>query len=635
MPFENLPGIFETKLDGSLTIPATNDSPIVCVLGTSAQGEAEELFTVVRASDAARVFGKEGTVARGMYEASSTGATNLRLFRIGATAAKIVGLGGGDGIVETLEKDDAASSNYGIWFDSGTGRLRVYRAADAELVFDSGDGTAGSAVDLGEVSVDDVIAGGTTVGSSASDTVLLKDVPSIDVTVALIDGTDGLNLNRMEMYEALDQAYSLLEDAELDIVVPMNVYLDDKNVMDMTLATVSGLMTGITGHDDIVAGGAKDALGLLFKEEFEGEVFYFWDVDRDGVAEIVPTVPGIDPAAQLLIDGGTHSIAAAVASGAADLTAGSFHEVNFAYQLATFCFRQSHLNTEMHGVIGVRPPKSFSPKDLSQWIGQSPLLGVDANGSPMITKNGKGLLGNKWMAGRRAEGGLSAHLIAGDALPDGGFIATDDGWLDGIHQRDSNDALVDIGKYLDIVSRYPLLVNPSQRDAYTASGAASYAGLQTTLRPASAATNKVVRNVSLPYRINNSKVDQLAGKRYVEFLQKAKGIVVADAPTAARPDSDYNRRSTMAIVKASIDVVRIVGEPFLGEGLTGAQMAAAETAISQALSELVKAGVLVRFEMRVSATALERRQGKLQVSLVLVPAFELRQINVSVALAAA
>lgn len=635
MPFENLPGIFETKLDGNLTIPNTNDSPIVCVLGTSAQGEAEELFTVVRVSDAARVFGKKGTLTRGMYEAASTGATNIRLFRIGATPAKIEGLGGGAGIVETREKDDAAGSNYGIWFDSVTGRLRVYRAADGQLVFDSGDGTPGSEVDLGEVSVEGVIAGGTSVGSSATNTVLLKDVPSVDPTVTYTAGTDGLNLNRMQMYEALDRAYDLLEDADLDIIVPMNVYLDDKNVMDMTLASASGLMSSVTSHSDITAGSEKDVLGLLFVEEYNGRKYYFWDVDRDGVAEIVPTVPGLTPAQQATLNGGQHSIAAVVAGSPADLTASSFHEVNFAYQLANFCYKQSHLNTEMHGVIGVRPPKSFSPKDVALWVGQAPTLGVDSSGNEFIVKNGKGLLGNKWMAGRKAADGLTAHLIDGVAAPHGGFIATDDGWIDGVQLKDANGALVDIGKYLDVVSAYALLVNPTQRDAYVASGAASYAGLQATLRPGTAATNKIVRNVSLPFRLNNSKIDLLAGKRYVHFLQKPKGVVVADAPTAARPNSDYNRRSTMAIVKASIDTVRAVGEPFLGEGISGAQMAALETAISQALSELVKAGILVRFEMKVTATALERVQGKVQVHLVLVPAFELRQINVTVALAAA
>jgi len=404
--------------------------------------------------------------------------------------------------------------------------------------------------------------------------------------------------------------------------------------MDMAPATASGLMSTVTSHTDVVAGASNDMLTLLYKEEFQGETYFFWDVDGDGVAEIVPTVNGLTGPQQTTLDAGDISIAATVAGDSADLDAGSFHEVNFAYQLANFCFNQSHLNTEMHGTIGTLPPDSFAPKDVSLWVGSRPVVGLDSNGNEILTKNGTGLLGNKWVAGRLLEGTVPAHLIDGVAAPWGGFIATDDGWIDGVQLKDANDALVDIGKYLDLVSAYPLLVNPAQRQAYSASGAASYAGLLSTLKASSAATNKLVPNVQLPFRLNTSKVDSLSVMRFVHFFQKTKGIVVADAPAATRPDSDYNRRSTMEIVKATLDSVRRIGEPFLGNGINNAQIAALETAIGQGLSELTKAGVLVRFDLKVTATALQRVKGEVTVELILVPSFELRQINVTVALAA-
>ena len=636
MPFEKLAGISGTLIDGNLTVPNTNDAPIVCVLGTSAQGDAETLFNVVRASDAAAVFGKtEGTLSRGMYEAVSTGAANIRLFRIGATSAKLTDLAGGGLSIETLQKDDTAGAAFKIWFDAASGRLRVYRTSDSILVYDTGNGTLGSGTNLNEVTVSgDGVAGGTNVGSSALTAVVMNVADAVDVSAVFTAGTDGLSLNRMQMYEALEHAYELLEDADLDIVVPMNVYLDDLNFMDMAPATASGLMSTVTSHTDVVAGASNDMLTLLYKEEFQGETYFFWDVDGDGVAEIVPTVNGLTGPQQTTLDAGDISIAATVAGDSADLDAGSFHEVNFAYQLANFCFNQSHLNTEMHGTIGTLPPDSFAPKDVSLWVGSRPVVGLDSNGNEILTKNGTGLLGNKWVAGRLLEGTVPAHLIDGVAAPWGGFIATDDGWIDGVQLKDANDALVDIGKYLDLVSAYPLLVNPAQRQAYSASGAASYAGLLSTLKASSAATNKLVPNVQLPFRLNTSKVDSLSVMRFVHFFQKTKGIVVADAPAATRPDSDYNRRSTMEIVKATLDSVRRIGEPFLGNGINNAQIAALETAIGQGLSELTKAGVLVRFDLKVTATALQRVKGEVTVELILVPSFELRQINVTVALAA-
>lgn len=636
MPFENLPGIFETKLDGNLTIPSTNDSPIVVVLGTSDKGDTEQLFTAVRLQDAARVFGKTGTLIRGMYEAASTGATNIRLFRIGATAALLEGVG--DGLtIETVAKDNSTGADFKIWFDSASGRLRVFRSSDSTLVFDTGDGTPDSKVDLGEVVVTGEATGGVDIGSSATTAVDLEDVPGVDATTTFTAGTDGVNLSRMELYQALDQAYGLLEDADLDMVVPMNAYLDDKNVQDMTLAAASGLMSSVSGFSSIEVGGANDVLGKLYTEEFEGQKYYFWDVDRDGVAEIVPTVRGLTGPQQTALNAGNISIAAVLASDPADLVEASFHEVNFAYQLANFCYRSSHLNTEMHGLIGVLPPAAFSAREVALWVGQAPVTEVDGNGVTQIVTNGKGLLGNKWVAGRIAQGTIPAHIIDGAARVNGGFIATDDGNIDGIQLKDENEKLVDIGKYLDIVAAYVQHVNPARTSAYVATAAATYAGLITRLPASSAPTNKVVSNVSLPFRINNTKLDALAGKRYVAFVAKPKGVVVADAPSGSRPDSDYNRRSTMRIVKATIDVIRTVGEPFLGEGMTGAQLSALETAIQQALGELVKAKppVLVRYEAKVTASALERVQGKCKVELVLVPAFELRQINVTVALAAA
>jgi hypothetical protein len=264
------------------------------------------------------------------------------------------------------------------------------------------------------------------------------------------------------------------------------------------------------------------------------------------------------------------------------------------------------------------------------WVGQSPVTELNSSGTEIITENGKGLLGNKFMAGRILEGTVDAYR---NGALHGGFIATDSGYLDGAELSDANDSLVDIGKYLDVVTAYPLLSNPARTRQYSSTGAASYAGLQTRIKAGSAATNKVVPNVQLPFRLAQSKVDKLA-KRYVHFHEKPKGVVVSDAPTAARPSSDYTRRSTMNIVKACIDTVRAVGEPFLGEGMSASQLAALETALAGALGDLAKEGIINRFDLRVSSTQSQRILGKASVDLVIVPAFELRQIFTTVALAA-
>jgi len=47
-----------------------NNNPVVLIIGTATQGASESFYQVDRVSDAARTFGKTGTLVRGMYEAS-------------------------------------------------------------------------------------------------------------------------------------------------------------------------------------------------------------------------------------------------------------------------------------------------------------------------------------------------------------------------------------------------------------------------------------------------------------------------------------------------------------------------------------------------------------------------------------
>lgn len=626
MAFENLPGIFPNLIDGNLLISSLNENPIVLVIGTAARGDSENLYNVTKVSQAVQDFGRQdGTLVRGLYEAIAGGAENIRLYRIGATSAKLELVGGGI-TIETQAKDDTAGVSVKIFWDDTTGRLRVWRVSDNELVYDNNPVYPSGAIDLQVVSVYGVQVG--TPGSigTADTPVTLVDADGVsgaDYTA----GTDGITLSRMELFEALFKAYKLLENQDLDIIIPQNVYMDDENVQDMTTAEVTAVNTGAPWLADPVypvAGSFYDVLGRVFAQEFEGEWHFWWKLDRadDGVANIYPDVGLADEDKDAFGN---------------ELDNGSFHEANFAYQLADFCYRQSEDNAEMIGMIGVLPPNSWSLRDVSNWVGRSPTYTEDNAGNLVVSVNGSGLLGNKWKAGRLASGGtgLPGHIVDSiNGLAYGGFIATDDGWPDGDQQTDRNDRLIDLGKYISIVAAQAVLSNQSHPTAYAATGATIYGGFVSGLRPNSAPTNKIQPGVRLPFRVAVSKLDDLAGLGYVMFQRKPKGIVVADAPTASRPDSDYRRLTTIRIVKATIDAIRAVAEPFLGEPITGARLAALETAIDQVLVKLMKAEFLQRYDVSVTSTPTQQIQGKADVELVLVPAFELRQITINVALAA-
>ena len=68
--------------------------------------------------------------------------------------------------------------------------------------------------------------------------------------------------------------------------------------------------------------------------------------------------------------------------------------------------------------------------------------------------------------------------------------------------------------------------------------------------------------------------------------------------------------------------------------MSGAQTAALDTAIGQVLSNLVRIGVIQRYEYQLIITPQMRILGQATIELKVVPAFELRQITVLVALAA-
>lgn len=622
MAYTNLPGIFPYHIDGNLQQSAVNQNPTVLILGTSSRGSAETIYSVINVSDAARNFDRrDGTLIKGLYEAVSGGAENIKLFRIGAESATLATVGTGV-TIETVEKDLTVGEDYKLFWEDTTGRLRVWRVSDDELIYDNNPAYPSAAIDLNEVSV----SGTATVGPGNIGTLL------VPITMAEADavngaaytaGNDGILLSRMELFEHLFVAYNLLENESVDIVLPQNAYLDDDSVYDMTTAEVAALQVSAPWAAASVyptAGTFYDALGEVFAQEYQGKWYFWWDLDRDDVAEIYPSV-GLATASK---DAFGNSL------GGAD-----FHEANFGYQLANFCYRQSENNEEVIGVIGVKPPNSWSLKDVSNWIGKEPTVAEDANGDNVITVNGTGLFGSKWMVGRIASSGKPAHIVDGIAgLYYGGFIATDDGWPDGSQQSDLNEHLIDIGKHLSVVGAQTILANPSSASSYVATGVNAYAGLISGLPANSAPTNKIQPGVRLPFRIAISKLDTLAGYGYIMMHRKTKGIVVSDAPTASRPDSDYFRLTTVRIVKATVDAVRSAGEPFLGEGITGVRLAALETAINQQLVRLQKLGYLQRFEAAITATPTQQVQGICYVDLILVPAFELRQIVVRVSLAA-
>ena len=624
--FNNLAGTIVDKQDGNLRPEPGAVGPRIVIVGTAGKGVSDRTFIVGTTSLAKSEFGNDGTLLRGMWEAKSMGADEIALYRIGSTAAELTGVGDSTGsggyTIMTVTQDESAGSDYSMYYEDATDRLVIRRNSDEQIVYDN-DATA--PIDLFEVIVSDYRAsgGGPDIGS-ASAFVNLEDVTATGTT--FVAGTDGLGLSRMEMYQELYVAYINLLQSDFDVVIPMDIYLDDYNVVDQghyQSRLMGGIAPVVPGGQTFPTAGAfqptvdVDSLGQVYVEEYEGEYyFWWWFDDGSGVfsaADITPAgVPG-SGSSTTKIDGTV-------------LDATDFHEVNFAYQLGNFLYTFSRNIVDATGVIGVLPPASNSLRDKARWLGKAPVWTLDnATGEYSIASsadNGSGLLGNKFMVGQ------DDHRAG---VFGGGMIATDTGFMDGEEELDSNEIPVDLGKYLTVVADTPLMRNTYYSPGYLASFAAAYGGFYINRAPASAPTNKQVSNTSLIYRQSLGALDSLAGAGYTVLRQKTTGLVVADSPTAARYDSDWNRLSTVRIVKAVIDGVRAAVDPYLGEGISESQRNSMTASIEKVLLGAKKAGFLQDYKpFQIIQTPSMEVAGRAEINLVLVPAFELRQVAVTV-----
>jgi hypothetical protein len=233
--------------------------------------------------------------------------------------------------------------------------------------------------------------------------------------------------------------------------------------------------------------------------------------------------------------------------------------------------------------------------------------------------------------------------MAGTVQRDKGYVATYSGNLptgasfavnsDVI--RDRNGHMIDIGKYISVCAMPLTFFNNTDLtgSGYQANMAGFYGGFYSNLPANSSPTNKTVSGVRAPFRISKTKLNSLAKMHYVAIKQKESDIKISDAPTAARPDSDFTRLTTMRIIAEVVDAVRAVSEPYIGEPNTAPARVSLETGITRELSRLQELGFISRFEAKVSATVTQQIQGDATVELVIVPAFELRKIRIITSLA--
>ena len=430
--FDNLPGIYVDLTDGNLQIVEANPAPVVTVLGTAEKGATGALYPVVRPADAVNNFGSGGTLIRGMYESRFGGSQNTVLMRIGASAAKVLYVGDSLSLagitVETVDKDNTAGDDLYIWWDDSENHLKVFDAegtlvfemqndvilTDTGRVYATGTRATGGGPDI----PDDGTHGGT----------IMSGAPGVDVSLRFDAGDDGTAPGYMELYEQLDKAYRSLEAFDSDFMVPMGAYMDAPNLVDDTS------VLGSNTHDEVP--GAVTAVDLEHSGVIETSLVVQVDPAAGGVFDLPTMEWYLSPGTGT---GGVDQVIFHVALGVTDVARFTyeylirdallfyrsweedgelvhewsttrwrgvweggnyvtyeFSEANFAWQCANFCFNLTKNDNDCVGVVGVMPFRSAALKDIADWAGFLPTFGT----SGLVTANGGGLAGNKWMAGK-------------------------------------------------------------------------------------------------------------------------------------------------------------------------------------------------------------------------------------------
>ena len=267
---------------------------------------------------------------------------------------------------------------------------------------------------------------------------------------------------------------------------------------------------------------------------------------------------------------------------------------NFAYELALYCAIASHQNKTTLGVISTRPCENTSLKGISEYVSRT----------------------------------LAYENLYYMRDTEGNFILGSDG------------KPMDLGMYISVVAGPEVQFTSYTLGRHYIDPSIAYVGLNATIPVQQAPTNKVVQGANgVKFRLSNKQHNDLLGNRYVTLKVKndngltSLGYVCAtDGVTAASPSSDYTRISTSKIVRETVDHIREVSEPYIGNPNTVEQRNALSSALSKRLGQLQTNGTLNSYEFAVISTAQDQLLGQARIELSLQAPQELRRITTVVSL---
>jgi hypothetical protein len=335
----------------------------------------------------------------------------------------------------------------------------------------------------------------------------------------------------------------------------------------------------------------------------------------------------------------------------------SLREVNFAHQLAQFCYYASSSYHMCLGFVSFKRPTSYNQIDLANYFGELPVYqGWNGNlGNEAIKTPGNGILGNKFMGG--AKGYRYAQLKNGSASNGysfGGFICTKglglpNGEGYGIDQNDEkvdrNKFPVDIGRHIVISAAWPTAsatvggTTSTFKTSISSVLAARIFGSPVNREPFGEANGLVNASLSLTSSESSLVSQGYAGDSRVARVSLLnttnQGLVyLTSISTAAHPIDDYKRISTIRCVNRVVNGLRSLAKGYIGTSFNSANILSLQTAINGYLKSEKDVGVHQGAVAQISYTRADRINGNLKIKLRMIPPFSLETIEVETSILA-
>jgi hypothetical protein len=157
--------------------------------------------------------------------------------------------------------------------------------------------------------------------------------------------------------------------------------------------------------------------------------------------------------------------------------------------------------------------------------------------------------------------------------------------------------------------------------------AAAVAGLLASYSPHVSLTNKPLPVVALQHKFSNAELTQLVQSR-VLALQDKLGFKVLKGITTST-NTAWHQITTRRIVDYAKFGVRSAADPYIGLLNNTRVRGALRATINSFLAEMVEDEMLISYDLDVSATREEERQGIARVIIVLRPVFSIDFIKVT------